>query len=280
MKSAFRGLRLTVLLLTLPLFFTACFKKKEAVKVLPKALIVVTSHDKLGSTDRPTGWYLSEVTHVYYPLVAAGFDVIFASPKGGEAPMDPESRKLDDPLNKRFLESPELTAKLKSTLKMSDINSKDYEIIHFAGGHGAMWDFPDSTDIQRVTKEIYENGGLISAICHGPAALLNVKLSDSTNLVTGKRISAFTDAEEFEVSLDSVVPFMLETELRLRDALFQDGLVWEDNVVVDGRLVTGQNPQSGHSLAKKLIKTHRDLKEQKEAEAKKQADAIKAAEAK
>lgn len=256
------------------LTFTGCFKKKETPKVLPKALIVVSSHDQLGDTGKSTGWYLSEVTHIYYPLISAGFDVDFASPKGGDAPLDPESRKMDDPLNKRFMDTPELTAKMKSTLKMSDIKSSDYKIVHYAGGHGTMWDFPDSPDIQRVTKEVYENGGIISAICHGPAALVNVKLTDGTYLVAGKKISAFTDAEEYEVELDSVVPFMLETELRLRDAEFDAGLVWEDKVSVSERLITGQNPQSGHSLAKKLIETYQKVKAQEEEDAKAAAAAV------
>jgi putative intracellular protease/amidase len=224
------------------------------------ALIVITSHDKMGDTGRKTGWYLSEVTHIYYPLVEAGFEVEFASPKGGAAPMDESSRKSDDAENRRFLESKELMSRIQSTLPLAKVDPKQYQIIHFAGGHGAMWDFHNNEDLNRVAAAIYEAGGVVSAVCHGPAALVNVKLSNGEYLVKGKDVSAFTDAEEAAVGMTQVVPFLLESRLRERGATVHAGSNWQDQVVVSGRLVTGQNPQSAHSVGRKVVEVARSLK--------------------
>ncbi len=271
----FKTLYTIGLTLALILTQTGCFKKKAVPPPAPKALIVVTNHGQLGDTGKPTGWYLSEVSHIYYPLKEAGFEIDFASPKGGEAPMDPTSNKPEDPLNKKFLDDASLMQAMKETKKVRDTKASDYKIIHFAGGHGTMWDFPDSPDIQILTRDIYEGGGIVSAICHGPAALVNTKLTDGSYLVAGKKLTAFTDAEEYEVDLHMVVPNMLETQLRLKDAEFDSALPWEDHVVVSGRLITGQNPQSGHSLAKKLVEAYKTLKAEEEAAAKAAAEAQK-----
>lgn len=216
-----------------------------AMSATQKALIVVTSH-------KP-GWYLSEVTHIYYPLVEAGYKVDFASPEGGAARMDESSRKLDDPENKRFLENKALVQQIAQTKKLDQIKAQDYQIIHFAGGHGAMWDFHNSDALNKLAANIYEQGGIVSAVCHGPAALVNVKLSNGEYLVKGKDVSAFTDSEEAEVKMTSVVPFLLESTLRERGAKMITGKNWQDQSVVSERLVTGQNPQSGHSVGKKIV---------------------------
>lgn len=226
---------------------------------MKKALIVITGHDQLGSTGKKTGWYLPEVTHVYYPLIEAGFSVDFASIKGGLAPLDPNSRNLEDPMNKRFLEDTATFAKTENTLALKNVNPKDYRVIFFGGGHGTMWDFPNSEDLNRVTAQIYENGGIVSAVCHGPAALVNVKLSNGKYLVDGKDVNSFTDQEEEAVGLTKVVPFLLESTLRERGAKFQAGENWADKVVVSERLITGQNPYSAHSLALKVVEQAQKL---------------------
>lgn len=220
-----------------------------------RALIVVTNNDKLGDTGKQTGWYLSEVSHVYYPLVEAGFSVDFASPGGGKAPVDESSLKFDDPVNKKFVEDKTIFSRLDNTIPLANVDPKKYQVIHFAGGHGTMWDFPESPDVNRVAAEIYENGGVVAAVCHGPAALVNVKLSDGKYLVDGKDVNSFTDAEEQEVGLAKAVPFLLESRLRERGARFHGGKNWENKVVVSGRLITGQNPQSAASLAKEIVET-------------------------
>jgi len=223
-----------------------------------KALIVVTSHNRLGDTDQQTGWHLAEVTHIYFPLKEAGFAVDFASPKGGVAEMDENSRDLDDKLNQKFLDNKERVNKLKSTIPLKEINPNHYHLIHFAGGHGTMWDFPANEDINRITSTLYENGGVVAAICHGPAALVNVTLSNGQFLIDGKDICSFTNAEEKETGKDNVVPFLLETKLKERGAHFKGGENWENNVVVSDRLVTGQNPQSATSLGKKMIEVFKN----------------------
>ncbi|WP_413581770.1 type 1 glutamine amidotransferase domain-containing protein [Bdellovibrio sp. HCB288] len=218
-----------------------------------RALIVISSHDKLGDTGKPTGWYLSEVTHVYYPLIKAGYKVDFASPKGGAAPMDPGSRDPKDEDNKRFLEDRAAMKQIERTLPLAKVDPKKYKVVHFAGGHGAMWDFPNNPELSRVAAGIYESGGVVAAVCHGPAALVDIKLSNGEYLIQGKKVNGFTNAEEEEVGLTKVVPFSLANKLQERGALYEGGKNWENKVVVDGRLVTGQNPQSAHSVAVAII---------------------------
>lgn len=217
------------------------------------ALIVITSHDKLGDTGKKTGWYLSEVSHVYYPLVQAGFTVDFASPKGGAAPMDEVSRDLKDPQNKKFLEDKNILAQIQNTLPLEKVDPKKYHVVHFAGGHGTMWDFPDNETLQHIVASIYKNRGVVAAVCHGPAALVNVKLANGKYLVEGMRVCAFSNDEEKEVGLDKIVPFHLETKLKERGAKFHAGENWSTRVVVADRLITGQNPQSAAALAGKII---------------------------
>ncbi len=233
-------------------------KQKKDLK-MKRALIVVTNHDQKGSTGKKTGWYLSEVTHVYYPLISAGYQVDFASPKGGFAPLDESSRDLDDPDNKRFIEDASLMKRMSSTLALSAIQPKDYRIIHFAGGHGTMWDFHNSEVLNQVAAAIYENGGIVSAVCHGPAALVNVKLSNGAYLVQGKTVSAFTNEEERAVGLDRVVPFLLQSKLEERGAIFQAAKNWQDQSIVSERLVTGQNPQSARSVGRKIVELSQKL---------------------
>lgn len=216
------------------------------------ALIVVTSNDQLGSSGQKTGWFLSEVSHVYWPLVNDGFSVDFASPQGGDAPMEKDSLKLDDPENKSFAEKFNIHHSLP-TLPMKSIDPARYQVIYFAGGHGTMWDFPDNAEIERVTSSIYEKGGIVAAVCHGPAALTSVKLSDGKYLVDGKEINSFTDNEEREVGKDKIVPFLLEARLRERGGNFLAGKNWANQVVVSDRLITGQNPQSASSLGKAIV---------------------------
>ncbi len=213
-----------------------------------KALIVVTSHSQLGNSGKTTGYYLPEVSHPYAALMAKGIQVDIASPLGGKAPLDPNSLDLKDPVNKKFYEQPESRAKLDNTLAIESINPKDYGAILYAGGHGTMWDFADNRAIQAITAAIYENGGVVSAVCHGPAALVNVKLANGKYLVSGKNVAAFSDAEEESAGLTKVMPFLLESTLKKRGANYSKADLWQKHVVVDGRLVTGQNPASAHGV--------------------------------
>ncbi|WP_430009748.1 type 1 glutamine amidotransferase domain-containing protein [Methylophaga lonarensis] len=229
-----------------------------AAQASERVLIVVTSHGYIGedaaSSKGDTGYFLSEVTHPYYQFKNAGFDIDIASPKGGEPPMDPGSYKLNDEDNQRFVATAEDWSKMQNTLKLSDIAAEDYSAIIFAGGHGTMWDFPDDPDILRLTRDIYESDGVVAAVCHGPAALVNVTLSNNRFLVSGREVSTFTNFEERIVRLYSDMPFLLETQLKERGAQVKKALIpFMEKVSVDGRLVTGQNPNSARAMAEAVV---------------------------
>ena len=217
-----------------------------------KVLFVVTSHDKKGNTGQPTGYYLPEVSHPWEVLKNAGYDIDFVSPKGGQPPA--EGVDLSDAANKAFVEDAVYQDKINHSFTPKQVNAADYDAIYYAGGHGTMWDFPDNADLAALAAKIYENGGAVSAVCHGPAGLVNVKLSNGQYLVEGKRMSAFTDEEETAVKLENVVPFLLESKLIERGAVIEKAGLWQEKVVTDGRLVTGQNPASAKGVGEALLR--------------------------
>lgn len=223
--------------------------KKQAMK--KKVLFVVTSHDKKGSTGEATGFYLGEVSHPWEVLHSAGYEIDFVSPKGGKAPVD--GFDLTDVVNKEFWENKKYHTKIENTMLPAEVKPKDYAAIYYAGGHGAMWDFADNAELQKITAVIYENGGVVAAVCHGPAGLVNVKLSDGEYLVSGKKVSGFTNEEETAVKLEKVVPFLLEDKLISRGGRYEKSGLWQNHVIVDERLVTGQNPQSAKSVGEGIL---------------------------
>ncbi len=221
---------------------------------MKKILCVVTSNNVKGATGIPTGFWLSELTHPLEKFAAAGFAFELASIKGGKPPIDGDSLDLGDAVNKKFWDDADFQRKLANTIKLDDANAKDFDAIFFAGGHGVMWDFADSAAIQKVTRDIYERGGIVSAVCHGPAALVNVKLTDGKFLVDGKNLTSFTNGEEAEVQATDIVPFLLETELKNHGAIHHAAANWANHVEVDGRLVTGQNPASAAAVGETVVK--------------------------
>jgi len=218
-----------------------------------RVLMVVTSHDRIGGTDEATGLWLSEVTHPYYEFVDNSYDVDFVSPKGGQPPIDPRSIEAVDSVNVRFRTDSVAQARFLHTAIPDAVNPADYDIIFFAGGHGTMWDFPDNARLARLAAAIYENAGYVGAVCHGPAALINVILSDDSYLVDGKKVTGFTNEEEQARGLDTIVPFLLQDKLTGRGADFVAGEKWSENIVISGRLVTGQNPASAKGVADSII---------------------------
>lgn len=215
-----------------------------------KILFVLTSHAELGETGKPTGYFLSEVSHPYQLLTGRGFEVDFVSPLGGEPPMDPGSHDLDDPGNKAFLEDRTARQKLASSMRPEDIRPGDYAAIYYAGGHGAMWDLPDNKTLAETATSIYEQGGIVAAVCHGPAGLLNVRLHSGPGLIEGVPVSCFTNGEEHAVGLADVVPFLLESRMKElgADHTMSTG-DFRAHVAVSQRLVTGQNPASAQGVA-------------------------------
>lgn len=225
-------------------------KMNEPVK--KKVLFVVTSHDKKGNTGESTGYYLGEVAHPWEVLHKAGYEIDFVSPKGGTPPVD--GFDLKDPANKKFWENKEYKSKIDHSLTPSQVIPENYAAIYYAGGHGAMWDFADNTALASIASKIYENGGIVAGVCHGPAGLVNIKLNNGKYLVDGKKINAFTNEEEAEVKLTNVVPFLLEDQLKERGAQFEKSKPWQNHVVNDQRVITGQNPQSAKSVGEEIVK--------------------------
>lgn len=217
-----------------------------------RVLIAVTSNSSLGDTGKQTGAYLSEISHPYEVLRAAGFTVDFASPKGGEVPLDGVDRK--DASNAAFLDDREAMTKLHASQRSSEVDPTQYAAIFYAGGHGTMWDFPGDQAFAKAASAIYERGGAVAAVCHGPSALVNITLSSGAPLVKGKTVAVFTNEEESAVGLTNVVPFLLADELVKKGATLQHGPMWQRNVAVSERLVTGQNPASARGVAEQLLR--------------------------
>lgn len=216
-----------------------------------KVLIVLTSHDTLGDTGKETGFYLPEVTHPLEAFTKAGLTVDFVSPKGGKAPM--VGVDLEDPLNKAFLDDSEQVSRVENTLNPAQIDPAEYGAIFYAGGHGTMWDFANNEKIAGIAAAIYEAGGIVGAVCHGPAALVNLKLSDGKYLVANKTVAAFTNEEEAAVGLTEIVPFLLESKLIERGANFTKVPNFQVCVVASERLVTGQNPASAAGVGERMV---------------------------
>ena len=219
-----------------------------------KVLFVITNHEELGDTGKKTGYFLREVSYPYKAITEAGYNIDFVSPKGGPTPMDPGSNDMDDEVNKAFTDDASIMNRLQNTMSPSEINPDNYDAIMYAGGHGTMWDFPNSEVLATIAVSIYEHGGVLGAICHGPAGLVNMKLKDGTYLVAGKRVASFTDEEERAIELENVVPFLLASKLEEHGAIHTKAENFKPHVEVDGRLVTAQNPPSAKSMGEVMVK--------------------------
>lgn len=216
-----------------------------------RVLFVLTSHEQLGTTERPTGIHLGEVSHVYKPLHEAGFAIDFVSPQGGSTYC--YGVDLNDPATNWLIRNSSAYYQLTHAKTPEQIDPTRYAAVYYVGGHGTMWDLPQNETLQHITQVIYENNGVVAAVCHGPSGLVNVTLSNGEYLVNGKELTSFTDSEEQATQQDKHVPFLLESTLRQRGARFSGADNWQEHVVVDGRLITGQNPASAHKLALQLI---------------------------
>ncbi|KEA51433.1 dihydroxyacetone kinase [Mangrovibacter sp. MFB070] len=209
-------------------------------------LFVLTSHRGTGDS----GFYLPELTHPLHVLEQAGIPTEFASPEGGLPPV--YGVELDDPVNARYWQDSAFQQKLKNTLVLSEVDRQQYSGIMYVGGHGTMWDFPTDATIISLTRDMFENNQVVAAVCHGPAALVNVQLSNGNWLVDGKRVAAFTNTEEQAVGMTQAVPFLLETALKEHGAQHEKAGDWQSQVVVDGNLITGQNPQSATGVGEAI----------------------------
>jgi putative intracellular protease/amidase len=221
------------------------------VKRTGRILIVLTSHDRLGETGRPTGFYLPEAAHPWHEFIAAGYTIDLVSPAGGKPPMD--GVDTSDPLQRAFLDDPAMTDQLGHTLRPDEVDAADYDAVFFAGGHGTMWDFRGNAALAAIGRDVYEAGGVVAAVCHGPAGIVDITLSNGRPLVDGRRVAAFTNDEERAVGLTNIVPYLLQDALEERGATHDGGANFAAHVIVDGRLVTGQNPASAAGTAKAAV---------------------------
>ena len=221
-----------------------------------KILIVLTSHDQLGNTGKKTGFWLEEFAAPYYVLKDAGAAITLASPKGGQPPLDPKSDLPESltELTKRFRKDKAAQAELANTKKLSDVSADDFDAVFYPGGHGPMWDMPDNKISIALIEAFVKADKPVGAVCHAPAAIVNVRGKDGEYLVKSKHVTGFTNAEEEVVGLSNVVPFLLEDRLKERGGLYSKGADWAPYVQVDGKLVTGQNPASSRPAAQELLK--------------------------
>lgn len=219
-----------------------------------KVLIVCTNHTDYPTKPQKTGLWLSEATHFYDELADRNLPYDIASPNGGQVPIDERSMDRRDTTNEKWYNDATFRHKLEHSLRLDEVDPSDYQILYFTGGHGTMWDFPDNPTLQSITRQIYENGGLVAAVCHGVSGLLNVKLTDGSPLIDNRQITGFSNMEEKLVRLDEEVPFLLEDALRQKNALYSKSFIpFLPYIEVDERLVTGQNPLSARKVGRKVM---------------------------
>ncbi|HTP66945.1 MAG TPA: type 1 glutamine amidotransferase domain-containing protein [Geobacteraceae bacterium] len=220
-----------------------------------KILMVLTSHDQLGNTGRKTGFWLEEFAAPYFVFKDAGVDLTLASPKGGQPPLDPKS---DLPENQteamiRFKKDETAQKALAHTVRLADVKAEDFDTVFYPGGHGPMWDLAESPVSIALIESFYNSGKSVALVCHAPGVLRHVTYKGEP-LVKGKRVTGFTNEEEEEVQLTKVVPFLVEDELKGLGAIFEKVPNWQPFSIIDGRLITGQNPASSTSAAHALLK--------------------------
>lgn len=223
---------------------------------MQKVLLVATNHSVYPDGKKPTGLWFSEAAHFYEVFEGAGWHVDFVSPKGGIIPIDPRSITKGS-LDKRaraYYENSDFMQKLNNSLVAGSIDPFKYRAVYFSGGHGTMWDFPRNAAFQAIARSVYENHGVVSAVCHGVCGLLDVTFADKGSLIDGKRVTGFSNLEEKLAGSSKEVPFLLEDELKIRKAHYSSASIpFRPHVVIDGMLVTGQNPASARKTAEAVL---------------------------
>jgi putative intracellular protease/amidase len=221
-----------------------------------RVLMIVTSHTTMGTSGKTTGIWADELAVPYNLFVDKGFEVDIASPAGGKASFDPNSIKpqgQNGPEVERFIADSAAQGRAGDTRRVCAIDVSTYDAVFLPGGHGAMWDLPNDPDTTRVVETAFAEDKVIAAVCHGPAGLVSARRADGKSILWGKRVNGFTDAEEMAAGLGDVVPFRLETRMRELGAQFEKAPNWQAYAVQDGRLITGQNPNSSRLVAQKVV---------------------------
>jgi putative intracellular protease/amidase len=220
-----------------------------------KVLIVLTSHDTLGDTGRKTGFWLEELAAPYYTFKDAGAEIVLASPKGGQPPLDPKSNEpsFQTDVTRRFEADKEANAQLATTLRLDSVTQSDFDTVFYPGGHGPLWDLAEDSHSIALIESFIGAGKPVALVCHAPGVLRHVKAADGTPLVAGKKVTGFTNTEEAAVELTNIVPFLVEDELKAKGGIYSQGPDWGSYVVQDGLLITGQNPASSSEAAHLLM---------------------------
>ncbi|GAA1619195.1 type 1 glutamine amidotransferase domain-containing protein [Actinoplanes couchii] len=218
-------------------------------------LVVLTSHEELGTTGRKTGFWLEELAAPYYRLKQAGATITLASPKGGRPPLDPKSNEPDSQTDdtRRFEADAEASAALDSTVVLSTVDPADYDAVFYPGGHGPLWDLAEDGDSRNIIETTLRSGKPVALVCHAPGVLRHVTAEDGSPLVQGRPVTGFTNSEEEGVGLTEVVPFLVEDMLKANGGVYSKGADWGSYVVRDGLLITGQNPASSAEAADVLL---------------------------
>jgi putative intracellular protease/amidase len=220
-----------------------------------KILMVFTSHDQLGNTGRKTGFWLEEFAAPYYRFKDAGAEIVIASPKGGQPPLDPKSNEpnFQTDLTQRFENDPATQGQLASTLRLDSVRQEDFDTVFYTGGHGPMWDLAEDRNSIKLLESFPAAGKVFAVVCHSTGVLRHVRSPDGKLLVEGKTVTGFTNGEEEEAGLTKVVPFLVEDEMMSLGATFSKVKNWGVHVVADGLLITGQNPASSGPAAVELL---------------------------
>lgn len=232
-------------------------KAQSPTKANGKILVVMTNHSAYPSRSDKTGLWLTELTHFYEVALAAGYDMDFVSPLGGQVPLDERSLKSIylDKSARDHLADPAFMQRLKTTLAPNMINPSQYKAIYYTGGHGTMWDFPTNKALQNISEQIYRQGGIVSAVCHGVGGLLPLQDEYGKPLIAGRIVTGFANIEETLSGIKSQVPFSLQNGLIERGANYKQAFVpFTSYVVSDDRIITGQNPQSSKEIAEAVVK--------------------------
>lgn len=221
-----------------------------------KVLIVLTSHDKLGDTGEKTGFWLEEFASPYYYLKDAGVQVTLASPSGGQPPLDPKSNEPDfhTDATRRFETDQAAQKELANTAELTEMKVADFDAVFYPGGHGPLWDLHNDSDSISLIEGFIAANKPVASVCHAPAVLLKAKAQNGDPLVKGKKVTGFTNSEEAAVQLTDIVPYLLEDQLIKMGGIYQKVEDWNPLVVVDGLIITGQNPGSSHVVAEALVK--------------------------
>lgn len=221
---------------------------------MKKILIIETNIPKYGKDNRATGLWLGETTHFYDEVISAGYEVDFASPSGGYVPIDPESFKYANEIDwKWYTDKNFREFALANTKKIGDLNPLDYVAIYYTGGHGVLWDYPKNAELKNIGEKIYNSGGFVTSVCHGAAALLNLMNEEGEYLIKDKLITGFTNEEEELNKTTDKVPFLTETELTRYGGKYVKEAPFKEFVIQDGRIITGQNPQSPKKVGTMLV---------------------------